>query len=118
MSLLKNYKLLWSIIIVLILIPVWLYYNVIKLSCNLHDEKYFHETTTKQRDFLVTVFNEVEKDANENKILDIFSDTSKYHVSRKDKEHLAVNNVIFFFKDEKFIRVSVSNQEFINFVLQ
>ena len=107
MNILKNYKILWSAIIILILMSIWLCYNILDLSITIDHGSSQIRLVTEQRDCLVSTVNVLNKDIDENIIMDLFSDTSKFDVFKKGNGHIVVNQVSFFLEENKLFRVSV-----------
>lgn len=100
----------WLICVALILIVCWLFFKMIDLSVTIDHQEQHAKVILKQRDVVVHVLNAVSIDEPEGKLREILKQFAEDSVFQKGSGEVVAEQVSFFFKDGKFIRVDVGDK--------
>jgi len=96
-----------SLGVVLILICLWLAYQVLDQSVTLDYQSQYAETIRKQRDLLARVLNSAGSIISEASVRGVLAQLPNYTVFEKAHGHIVAEQVSFFFSDGRLVRVDV-----------
>jgi hypothetical protein len=96
-------------IVILVLICLWLGYQIVDQSVTLDHQAQHAEVLKEQRDLLVEVFNTAGKDISEISVRNFLARLPANSVFEKDANHIVAGQVSFYFSEGKLVRVKAGN---------
>lgn len=99
----------WLICVALVLIVGWLFFKMIDLSVTIDHQEQHAKVILKQRNLLVRVLNTTSINEPESKVREMLKQVAGDSIFQKGNGELVAEQVSFFFKDGKFIRVDVGD---------
>ncbi|MGE0084746.1 MAG: hypothetical protein AB7S75_10010 [Desulfococcaceae bacterium] len=99
----------WLICVAIVLLVCWLFFKTIDMSVTIDHQEQHAKVILKQRNLLVHVLNTTSINEPESKVRELLKQFAGDSFFQKGSGEVVAEQVSFFFKDGKFIRVDVGD---------